>query len=120
MENTIDFLFHNHNQPLMKIIALSGSYSALPTLNHLLQNEHLSALICPEHTNTNDVAQLEAWAEMHGLPCWQVTQESIGNELEELIREIKPDMITAYGFPFKVPDNLLQQTNMEVIEYTGL
>lgn len=101
----------------MKIIALSASQSALPTLTHLLGDQHLSALICPSNTNVEDVIILEEWAAAHGLPCWQVSEATIAKELEELIREISPDMILTYGFPLKVPDNLLQQGNLEVVEY---
>jgi methionyl-tRNA formyltransferase len=92
----------------MKVIALSGSKAAIPTLDHLLKTNHLSALICPSETTEWQIAPLQDWAANNGLPCWQAQQITIEKELSELIRETKPDLILVYGFPYALPQSLLQ------------
>jgi len=92
----------------MKIIVLSGSPSALPTLNYLFDFDHLSALICPANSVGTDIAPLEEWAAHKGVPCWQIEQRTIQKELSELIEETTPDLILLYGFPYTIPPQILK------------
>lgn len=92
----------------MRIIALSGSPAALPSLSHLMRARQLAALICPADNPGSETAPLESWAEREGLPCWKIEQHSIEQELSELIRETTPDLLLVYGFPHQLPRHLLQ------------
>lgn len=73
-----------------------------------MASKHLSALICPEDSIATDVAPLERWAANRQLPCWQVGQNSLENELKELINETTPDLFLVYGFPYAIPGQLLR------------
>lgn len=92
----------------MRIIALSGSPLALPTLDYLFNHNYLSALICPEDIVAAEVAPLQNWTAQKGVPCWQANQQTVEKELDELIRETKPDLIVVFGFPYTLPAHVLQ------------
>ena len=100
---------HQIRKTPLRIIALSGHAAALPSLNHLLKDNHLAALICPSSASEPGVTSLENWAADRGLPCWQVEPGAIENDLAELIRETTPDLLIVYGFPYHLPLHLLQQ-----------
>lgn len=92
----------------MRIIALSGCPAALPTLKYLFSKDHLSALLCPKESTGIESLELEKWAHFHEIPCWQVTQQQVDEDLKELIEEVKPDLIITYGFPFSINGELLK------------
>ena len=93
----------------MRIIVLSGSPLALPVLNHLYHLKYLSALICPEDMIATEVAPLLNWAGYKGVPSWQTGSQNLEAEMEELIRETKPDMVIVFGFPYAISTHLLEK-----------
>ena len=92
----------------MRIIVLSGSPLALPVLNELHQQQHLSALICPEDMIATEVTPLLQWAGNKGVPCWQTGPENLNAEIDELIRETKPDLVLVFVFPYNLPTEILE------------
>lgn len=104
--NGPELLFHKPGH--MRIIVLCGSTTALPGLNHLSRKNYLSALIYSQAGAPQWWLPLETWAAGNGLPCWQVGQDSLEDELSELVREINPDLVIAYNFPYTFPDHLAQ------------
>jgi len=92
----------------MRIIVLSGSPLALPVLNDLHQQKHLSALICPEDMIATEVAPLQEWAMNKEVPCWQTHPQNLEEELDELIRETKPKLVLVFGFPYTILPELLK------------
>jgi methionyl-tRNA formyltransferase len=91
----------------MRIIVLSGSPLAIPALNHLLDHNFLSALICPEDMIATEVVPLQSWAMQKGVPCWQTGVRNLDSELDELIRETKPEMVIVFGFPYTISPSIL-------------
>lgn len=94
---------------LLKIIGLFGGQSAMPALRFLFRRNYLSAVFCPVPAIGIDTEAVGDWAISRGLPCWQVDQTLLEQDLEELINEISPDLILMYGFPYAVPMHLLQR-----------
>jgi methionyl-tRNA formyltransferase len=92
----------------MRIIVLSGSPAALPSLRHLYRSDVISALICPEDTIASEVVPLQDWAADKEVPCWQINQQALEADLSELIRETNPDLFLVFGFPYTLPSSLLQ------------
>jgi methionyl-tRNA formyltransferase len=93
----------------MRIIVLSGSPLSLPVLNDLHQQKHLSALICPEDMIATEVAPLQQWAGNKGVPCWQTSPGNVNAEVDELIRETKPELVIVFGFPYSLSTEILEK-----------
>ncbi|RYY98296.1 MAG: hypothetical protein EOO11_08480 [Chitinophagaceae bacterium] len=86
----------------MKIILLSATEAAMPSMDWLLRNGCLLTLLCPGGDEHPGTPLLEAWADAQGLPCWQVSSASVERELTELVRETAPDLVLLYGFPYRI------------------
>ncbi|RZK07595.1 MAG: hypothetical protein EOO43_21535, partial [Flavobacterium sp.] len=92
----------------MRIIALTGCAASLPSLKYLYSKKFLTAMICPEHIVGSDTIAVENWALFNEIPCWQVPAIQVEKELNELIAEIKPDLIIVYGFPQSINNSWLR------------
>jgi methionyl-tRNA formyltransferase len=93
----------------MRIIVFCGSTIALPSLNQLWEKDNLSALIYAQAGEPEWWLPLESWATECGLPCWPVEENSLENELSELVHEIRPELLLTYDFPYILPGYLTQQ-----------
>ncbi|WP_345253912.1 hypothetical protein [Flaviaesturariibacter amylovorans] len=95
----------------MKIVLLSATSAAMPCMDWLLRQGCMLTLLCPPGGDqcSSDVEALQAWAEVQGIPCWQVDAGSVDAELSELIQETAPDLVLRYGFPLRITPSLIDR-----------
>lgn len=89
----------------MKIILLASSITVFPSLQYLQSKNLLAGVICPDRS-TEDVLQIQEWANSRAIPVILINQSVLFSGLFGMIRKTGADLVLAYTFPYKIPASL--------------
>jgi len=91
----------------MKIILLASSKTVFPSLHFLQNQQMLAGIICPERS-TEDILQIQEWANTKAVPVSLITEKTLSSAISEMIRTTAAGLVLAYTFPFKIPVSLFE------------
>lgn len=91
---------------MVKVIALSSSTIALPSLHHLHNEGLLVAIVYPDQKHKG-VEDLVAWAVHQKIKAVCLSEEKITSGLKNLILETEANLVISCTFPYQIPEELL-------------
>jgi methionyl-tRNA formyltransferase len=91
----------------VKIILLSGSIYAIPSLHFLAGQKMIETLVCIGNVDKNN-AQLEHAAAHLGVPFSRFAKDQLLTDFKTLLTKTQPDVVLVFGLGCKVPTELFE------------
>lgn len=89
----------------MKVILLANHVYAIPTINFLASKQMLQAIVMPDVVHEHNL-QVENAAKFNNIPCKRFAKEDLRTLFKEWLIQQAPDLVIAYTFSYKIPENL--------------
>ena len=92
---------------MMRFAVLCNHPMGMPSIDLLLQSNLLCGIACPSVPSDN-FFRLQVLAQEKNIPFGIIDPNNTSKTLTDWIKQVKPDAVMVYTFPFKIPKDCLK------------